>query len=465
MINMFFPYHNLRRWLGLAAILSLAACSFVSEPPPSPVTLPDDFSASGEQLLPDRWWESFADSQLDELIEQALAGNFSLQVAWDRLDQSEAMARKAGAELSPSLDIEGRNARTWLRGDGSNATSHDYSLGLTAGYELDLWGRIRSRHDAALLDLQASAEDLHAAGLTLSALVASTWYQLVEQAGQVKLLEEQIATNSKVLELITLQFRTGQIGIADVLQQRQLIETNRGEMAQVVARVQTLEHQLAILLGETPDRRVASPRDEFVSLPALPEAGTPASLVQRRPDVRSAWNRVRAADYRVAEAVADRFPRFALSGRVESSSNHASDMFDNWISSLAANMLGPVIDGGQRRAEVDRTRAVAAEALHSYGQLVLESFGEVEDALVQERQQRAFLASLDKQLELAIQSTQRIRDRYIKGAEDYQRVLTALLSYQTLQRRKLTAERNLFEFRIALCRALGGSWEMQRSDG
>ena len=158
--------------------------------------------------------------------------------------------------------------------------------------------------------------------------------------------------------------------------------------------------------------------------------------------------------------MADRFPQLSLSASLETSGEHTRNLFNDWLTNLSANLLGPVFDAGQRRAEVDRTRAVAAERLHDYGQAVLTALTEVEDALVQESRQREYLASLSKQLELASQVTRSLRDRYLKGAVDYQRVLDALLSQQQLQRDVLTGRRELLENRITLCRALGGGWPL-----
>ena len=426
--------------------------------------MPAKFSGTGGLPLPDRWWLSFEDEVLDGLIGQALANNFSLKTAWDRLSQAEAAARSAGAAFSPALDASAGTSWNRFRENSRTGSSGGYTLGLSASYELDLWGRIRSSADAAAFDARASAEDLKTAALTLSAQVAGTWYQLVEQYGQLDVLNAQILTNAKVLELVNSQFRTGQVGIADMLQQKQLVESNRGEKAQVEAQVKVLENQLAILLGTSP-RTTAAPRvTELLRLPPVPATGLPAELVQRRPDIRSAYYSVQAADSDLAAAVANRFPRLSLSAEADTSVENTRDLFDNWLATLAANLVVPVIDGGSRQAEVDRTRAVAAENLHTYAQTILDALGEVEDALAQEWRQREFIASLDRQLALAGQVTQRLRDRYLQGTVDYQRVLDALLSQQTLQRSLLTARRDLVQYRIDLCRALGGGWALERED-
>lgn len=448
--------------LGIIFLL-LAACSPATTPKSSFAQPQGNFSVAGQEQLPAQWWLSFDDPILDRLIAQALADNLTLRGAWDRLDQARALARKAGSDLVPLLSGEGGGSSSRARVSSQTDSAQSYSLGLAASYEVDLWGRIRSISEAAELDAQASAEHLQTAALTLSSQVATTWFQLLEQRGQIEILKQQQQTNEQALELISLQFRTGQIGISDLLQQRQVVESRRGERALAAGRAQVLQNQLAVLLGVAFDQTPQVPSGDFGELSPLPATGLQSNLLERRPDVRAAWLKLQSADQQVAAAVADRFPRLSLSGRASTTEEQIEGLFDNWLASLAANLLAPLIDGGRRRAEVERSQAFAAEAFHVYGQTVLEALAEVENALTQERKQQAYLNSIDRQLELAEQATVRIRDRYLNGAEDYQRVLGALLSRQLLQRNQLSAQRDLFVNRVNLCRALAGGWEMSRA--
>ncbi len=448
-------------YLGVAFLL-LSACTPQVAQQPSPIQLQGGFSATGEEQLPEQWWLTFEDPTLNKLITQALLGNFSLQSAWDRLDRAQAVARKAGSDLIPHIDGEAGFRTTRSRTNSRTSSSQNFNLGLAASYEIDLWGRIGSTVEAAELDARASEENLRTAALTLSARVASTWYQLLEQRGQIEILKQQQQTNEKGLELISLQFRTGQTSIADLLQQRQIVEGRRGEQALAALRAQVLQNQLAVLLGVTPDQAPQVTTGQLGQLPPLPATGLQSSLLERRPDVHAAWLRLAAADQRVAAAVADRFPRLSLTGRASTTDEKVEDLFDDWLATMAANLLAPLVDGGQRRAEIERSQAVAAEALHDYGQTILEALTEVEDTLIQEQRQQEYLLSIDRQLALSEQSTERIIDRYLNGAEDYQRVLGAILSKQLLQRTQLSARRELFVNRINLCRALAGGWEMSR---
>ncbi len=454
-----------------AAVLG---CAAPDRPVVPPVDIRDGFTQSGTIPLPDQWWRSFDDPILNGLVERALADNFDLKTAWDRLAQARATARAEAAELFPN--VEGSGGVTRSRREESVGSVTDfgqipngfgttletsYNLGLQASYELDLFGRIRSSRDAAVFDLKASAEDVMTAALTLSASVADTWFQLVEQYAQIDLLKAQLELNKKVTTLVTTRFRQGQVGSLDVFQQRQLEESRRGDLALAEAQAAILEHQLAILTGQPPTRKVARRVSELRLPEGLPATGIPGDLIQRRPDIRQAYYFILAADRRVSAAIADRFPRITLSAGAEADADAIRDLLDNYLASMAASFIAPLIDGGARAAEVRRTEAVLSERIDTYGQTILDAFGEVEDALVQERKQREYLKSLERQLKLSGVALQRIRQGYLQGTNDYLRVLEAISTNQELQRTYLAARRSIIQQRILLCRALGGGWEMR----
>lgn len=410
--------------------------------------------------MSEKWWLSFDDTELDRLISQSLSGNLNIQGAWDRLEQARAISRQSGSEHFPHLDGTAGLSRTKIQSSGNSTSTTTYSLGLAAQYEIDLWGRVRAGYHAAQQDVLAAQEDLQAASVTLSSEVASVWYRLIEQRLQIKLLNEQISINEKYLKLVTYQFKNGRTPAIDVLQQRQTLEALQGEKIIATANEKLLTHQLAVLIGHSPGDFQSPPQNVLIELPPLPDTGLPTELIKRRPDIRKAYFRVQAADSRVAAAIADRYPRISLLANTETTDSGISDLFDNWLSTIAGNLLAPLFDGGLRKAEVDRSTAVAEEALHNYGQIILTSLQEVEDALITEVQQRKLLESLDKQLLLSQQSTNQIRERYVYGDMEFLRFLTAILNHQGLQRSQIKARRELIEYRINLCRAIAGGWQM-----
>lgn len=433
----------------------LCSCIAVKERPDPPVAVPKDFSSSGHVPSDAQWWLDFQDPALSSLIDRALSDNFNLLVARDRITEAQAIARKAGALLYPSLD--GGASAVTTRNHSAETTRDTLSLEFAASYEIDLWGRLRSFRDATLLEARATEADYHTAAISLSAEMARTWYQLVSIHLQRKLLIEQRATNRKVLELISAQFRAGQAGIADVLQQRQLIEGNSSDIDALYSDMQLLEYQLAILLGVAPGMADLPSPDQLPALPPLPDTGIPLDLIAKRPDIQSDLLRLQAADYRVASAVADRLPKLSISASISDSSNSTSDLFNNWFSSLGANLFGPIFDGGQRKAEVARTEAVASQYFYGYGQTILEAIAEVENGLVREKKQLAIIASLEVRQKLAAETIVHVGNRYRQGAEDYQRVLLALISHQDIQRAIVIGTGQLIDFRIALYRSLSGT--------
>jgi NodT family efflux transporter outer membrane factor (OMF) lipoprotein len=464
----------------LLILMLLAACMMLCSCTPkvrqadvnSVIDTPKTFSLSGSGKVPDKWWTVLGDPELDKLVASALMNNLDLIATWDRLAEARAVARRSDAGLYPSLSGDGGASRRRTethKGPGGFAApkgttyTSNFSLGLVASYEVDLWGRVRSTSDASALDVLVSQEDLDAAAISLTAEVAQTWYRLLESREQLKLLDSQIETSKQVLELVQLRFSLGKVPAIDMLQQKQQLESKVAEKAQTNSRRMVLVHQLAVLLGKAPGKFKPFDGTFPTKLPELPATGLSADLVRRRPDVRSAHYRVAAANKRVAAAIADRFPRVSLSLQGGTATNKVRDLFDNWFATLAANLAAPILDGGARAAEVDRTKAVASRQLHTYAQRILIAIKEVEDALAREARQREYIVSLDKQLKLSDEVIVKTRQRYANGdkAVDYLRTLATLESHQRLQRTTLLARRELIDIRIGLYRALAGSVEAQ----
>lgn len=425
----------------------------------TPVNIPQSFSESGAGLVPEEWWQSFGDSQLNTVVDTAMNSNFTLLTAWERLQAAEAVADRESSTLFPSFEASGSAQAN--RFSDSSQDSEQLQLGLTSSYEIDLWGRIGSIVDAEQFRAQATFFDYQTAALSLTAEIVRTWYRLADAQNQLALVNEQIDTNLTVLQLLTNRFEIGQIQSVDVLRQQQLVEATREQRTYAQARVQTLEHQLAVLLGQTPQNGVEFKPKDLPQLPPLPDAGVPTDLVQKRPDVRSAFASLKAADNDLAAAISNQFPRLTISASASTASESVGGLFEDWAMSFAGNLLAPIFYGGELRAEVDRNEAVKNQRLYEYGQTILTAFQEVEDALVLEKSQVESISSIERQLELANQAYRQLRLQYLNGSGNYLDVLTALDGIQQLRRDLLSARLILVEYRISLYRALAGSFETE----
>ncbi len=471
--------------LAAAGLALLTGCSAEPAPVDTRAELPDSFSASGDAARPDAWWQAFDDPDLTALIQRALRDRPNLRETWARLAQAQATAGRTAAERWPSLsgDAEATRQQTGeLRDDGENGgrpaaggaggpsltgenVSEDYSLGLSASYELDLWGRVDARADAARLDAKATRQQLEAAALSLTGEVADSWYRLLAQRARLDLLKRQLETNRTVERVVEVRVLQGQAGLADLLRQRELIQQTQEQIATAQGEVQLLENELSVLLGRAPRTGDLPDRRSLPEGPALPRTGVPADLIARRPDVQEALLRVNAADKRVAAAIAERFPRIDLTGSLTTAAAAPADLFTSWTSNLAAQLSVPLLDAGQRKAEVDRTQAVVAERLAQFEKTALTALKEVEDALTRIDQQARRVDRLNRQVQLARQAVQRLRSRYVNANVDFLDVLDALTRVQDLERQLIDARRQRLAARVALARALAGGIDPPRPAG
>jgi multidrug efflux system outer membrane protein len=421
--------------------------------------VPDSFSIKDSIQDPkQRWWETVGDEQLNSFVDEALTDNQTLLSYWARLEKAQAQARKEGADLKPSLAGAAGASYTRIETDSSSVENENYSIGLIAGYEVDLWGRIRATNESALLSAEASREDLNTVAMTLAAEVTERWVAILSQRLQRQLLEQQLSNNETYLELVELRFRKSLASALDVFQQRQLVERSKAQLPLIEMQERMLQNQLAVLLGRMPNQSPVITRQELPVLDAVPDAGLPVQLLQNRPDIVAAFKRLEAVDQDLAAARADRLPALRLTGSVAYDSDQLEKVFDNWIANLAASVTAPVFDGGRRKAEVDINEAAVQQQLAEYRQLVLSAVREVEDALISETKIREHVAALENQLQAGKNALKEAGTRYLNGLNDYLPVLTQLLSVQSLENDLIRRHEDLLVARISLYRAIGGSW-------
>jgi multidrug efflux system outer membrane protein len=451
----------------LALSLLSAGCSLheVREEYPTGVDLPASYSIRGDgELSSGPWWEALGDPRLSRTVTRVIDGNPGLMQSWSRLRQAEAIALQAESFLYPEITARAGASRSRtsiaLGGEAGerDVTTSLFSLSAGVAYEVDLWKRLENRRDAAATLALASREDVDALAMTLASQVAETWFSIAEQKAQIDLLEEQQRIGLTFLELLELRFSLGQATALDVYQQRQQVAATRAQFPLAESRLGVLRNQLALLMGLAPGSLEDEPDGILPELPAVPDIGLPAELLQRRPDVRGAELRILAADHGVGEAVADLLPALRLSAEVGVQGRVLEETFSNMIYQLVAGLAGPVYDRGRRRAEVERRKEILEERLQGYRQKVLEALGEVEDALVREDRQGAYLLELAKQIDLSRSTLKQAGLRYGNGLSDYLPVLTALQGLQQLERGEISSRRQLVSHRIQLYRALGGAW-------
>ncbi|MXZ36909.1 MAG: TolC family protein [Holophagales bacterium] len=404
---------------------------------------------------------ALGDQTLQGLQDRLAGQSFDLQAAWSRFEAADARARESGAYLMPRLDATlAGNDLTFPSSGLVNPFLFQgaaYDASLAASFEVDLWGRLRNREVAALLEAEASVQDLRSLAITLSSVLAEVWFGIVAERELIALLERQQATSERFLELTQLRFGQGLGPAQDIGRQREQLLSLQGQIELARGRLESLEFQLATLLGsaERATPAVSPGLGPLLAGSARPDLGVPAQLLERRPDLQAARRRVEAADRRAAAAVKEWLPSLSVTALLSGRALEITDVLSNLVRQIGGSGAQSVYAAGGRRARIDQAYAAAEESLYAYAQSLVDAVGEVQTALAVGRSTRELVANLEERLGEARRVLLLTSESYREGATDYLNVLTALLSQQGLEQALVDARRQQLASRLQLCRALG----------
>ncbi|WP_158915754.1 efflux transporter outer membrane subunit [Caulobacter sp. S45] len=401
-----------------------------------------------------RWWNVIEDSQLDTLEDRIDHDNFTLAAALARYDQAVALSKRASASLLPEIDLGG----TAEHAHYPSLPEHDFTLGASAGYELDLWGRVRNMVSASQSEAQASAADLASIRLSLQGQLADAYLNLRGFDAQIDVLRQTIDDYTQALTLTSQRYEGGASSELDVGRAKTQLGDVQAQFEQTVANRALLEHAIAVLVGESASRFSIAEQKDQLAPPHVP-VEAPSSLLQRRPDIASAERRVAEANANIGVFRAALYPTVTLAGAggYESigSALHAAAGY--WAVGPASVSL-PLFDGGRRHADVVRARAVFAETSANYRQTVLDAFQQVEDQLTLANRLASAEARQQEAVDAAVQTDGLATRRYVEGASDYLEVVTAQTAELQARQADIQIRTQRLVASIDLVRALGGGW-------
>ena len=448
--------------------------------------LPDTFAPTpADTLLPaaasdttraasQRWWTAFGDSSLTAVVDTALAANLDLKSAQARLKELAAQFRIARAPLFPGVNANGQAsyqnqpANTGIGGaigggrgpDRFEFTDYQASLGLS--YEIDFWGRLRSQRKAALSQYFATAADLQTARISVVSQTISTYVQIATLRRQVELGRKSVDLLQQRVEITEDRYARGLVSSFQVSSLQQSLEAARAEQPQLESQLYDAQSRLAVLLGRFAGEQAAFLPD---SIPAGPElasvpAGLPADLLMQRPDVRAGALRLEAARQQIGVARAEMLPTLSLTARGGTQSSELASLvnLDQRFANFVAQLTAPLFQGGRLRANLNAAEARYEQQAARYQNTVLTAFREVKAGLVAYQKQKDRYRFLQDQVAAARASFQTQRDRYERGIGDVLALLDAERTLVQAQTRRAAARLAVVNARLALHRALGGSW-------
>ena len=468
----------------LAAIAAALAAGCAHGPSPDAPTAPTSAqfketppgwiaAAPADTLDRGPWWTLFGDRVLDALVPKVQVSNQNVAASAAAYAQARALVREQRAALFPSLSLQGGVTRA---GGGRSSASTaspssttaggrgagtDYTLGLGASWEPDVWGRIGGAVSAAGARAQASAADLAAATLSAQAEFVTDYLSLRESDAELALLRTTIEGYQRSLQIAKNRYDVGVAPKSDLLQAQTQLANAQADEAGLVRQRAQLEHAMAMLAGEAPANFTVPPGDwNTTVVPAVP-LGLPSALLERRPDISAAERRVAAANAQIGVARAAFFPSFTIDANAGQAAARFGDLFSASATawSLGISLAQTLFDAGARSARVDEARGAWEQSVAQYRQSVLSAFQNVEDQLVAARvleQQQALrrLAS-----EAADQTEQQVLNRYRAGQVSYTEVVTAQAAALSARRALAQVGVNRQTAAVALIQALGGGWD------
>jgi multidrug efflux system outer membrane protein len=460
------------RLIPLVATLVLAGCASTSTfvptaAPEAPAAFKEADgrwanAAPAEAVARGPWWLVFSEPTLDGLIERADRNNTSIQLAGARLQQARALLRSADADRAPQIGL-GAGAQRATPTPGSGFAPGQaltvFSIGPSASWETDLFGRLAKASRAASLDAQSREALLQSTRLLVQSDVAQLYFVIRALDAERVLVRETVAAYRDTLRLTERRYAAGDVAELDLARVQAEVAATESQALALDRRRAQLEHALAVMLGELPSSFSLAEADWRGALPSVPP-GIPSTVLTRRPDVAAAQTAMLAAQTRVGVARAAWFPDVSLTANGGLASTDLGDLF-KWSArswGIGALMSLPLFDGGRREAGVQNANAVWDAAAASYREQVLTAFQDVEDQLSSLRLLADQTGAQTQAVDAATRATRLSDVRYRNGLVSQLELLDARRSELANRRLAVQLRAAQYDATVGLIRALGGGW-------
>jgi len=464
-----------------AVMILVAGCSVGPNYKPPGISVPASWNEAqqsdfdtGPAPLKD-WWTEFNDPLLNTLVERAVQLNLDIRLAEARIRESRALRAVTAADAWPGLDAAGSYRRSRSSenafvsgGDGDaflggNGAGDLFRAGFDASWEVDIFGGVRRRVEAADANIAASVEERRSALVTLLGDVARNYIEVRGFQRRLAVARSNLRAQQETLELTRVRFEAGLSSDFEVAQAEGQVNTTAAQIPAFESALKGSVHRLDVLLGQQPGALWAELSSE-APVPALPpqaHVGMPAELLRRRPDIRRAERVLASTTAQVGAATADLYPRFSLIGAFGFQSISASDLISapSRFWSIGPRIFWPVFDAGRIRANIAVRNAQQEQALTLYEKTVLTAFEDVENSLVNYAKEQTRYRALMDAVAANRRAVQMANELYTRGLVDFLNVLETQRSLYASESELAQSETVMASNLVALYKALGGGWE------
>jgi NodT family efflux transporter outer membrane factor (OMF) lipoprotein len=409
------------------------------------------------------WWTQYGDPILDGLETDAERANPTIVAAEATWRSNQALMAESIGALLPTISATGSTVRS--RGAvaanvplSSVTVQTQERTGLTASWEIDLWGRLRRGLEGVRATIDASAGDLAAARLSIAAQLATDYVQLRALDGSIALYATTIEGYRRSLEITRNRYAVGVAVSTDVTQAESTLATTEAQYADLVAQRAVLEHAIAVLTGRTPEALSIAANTQLPTLPAIPLT-VPATLLERRPDVAAAERRIVAANAQVGIAQAAWFPTLSLSGTAGYSGSAWKNLFkvpaEYWT--FGPQLAESILSGGTRITQSKQARAGYDLAVANYRNTVLGAFQSVDDALANLKGLEQEADADNRAAQAAAATLKATENQYRAGTVSYLNVVIAEGTSLSADTALIGVNSRRLQAHLALIKALGGA--------
>ncbi len=404
------------------------------------------------------WWNIFGDDDLAHLESQLNISNQNVKAAVAAYDQAHAMVQQSQAGFWPQVTATASRERGNQAVNAGQGKITD-SAGVSASWDIDVWGQLRRTLENSTTLAQSSAAALAAAQLSAQTTLATDYFELRAQDQLQHLLDDTVAAQQLSLKITQSRYKYGVAAKADVVSaEAQLLSS---QALQINAKVQraVLEHAIAVLIGQQPGNFSLAPATMRSDVPTVP-VGVPSTLLERRPDVAQAERKVAAANAEIGVAVSAFFPSLTLGASdayVGSSISHLITT-PNRVWSFGPQLALSVFDAGLRRSQVAQARAAYEVTVADYRQTALSAFQQVEDEIATLRILQDQAAVEESAVKAAREAETLTLDQYKAGTVPYSSVIAAQTTTFSSEQTALTVLSNRLQASVTLINALGGGW-------
>lgn len=407
-----------------------------------------------------KWWDIYADTNLRNLIDYTLENNKDMKIAVAKVKEMAARKKINNADFFPQINANVYGQDEKLNYQGNYSTPHDIEYGLKANisWELDLWGNLRWANDAAIAEYVSTIEGQKALMMSLIAEVAEIYFELIALDNELLIVKQTLSAREESVRLAKIRFEGGLTSETSYQQAKLEYAKKATLVPDLEKKIAIKENEILALSGCFPRRVVRTETLTNLVLPDTIPAGLPSQLLERRPDVRKAEQKLIAANAKVGVSYTNMFPKIALTSNLGFETDKFATLLSSPMFFISSNLLSPVFSFGKNKAKYKAQLAVYEQECYNYEKVVLSAFYDVMNALVEFDKMKEIYETrllLEQSAKVTMDLAQL---QYINGVIGYLDVLDAQRNYFDAQISLSNAYRDKQITMVKLYKALGGGY-------